>query len=895
MKLNCFLMLCMAFEFLVALPLKAQVPIINSFEPLSGSIGTVVTISGSNFGPDVADNMVYFGATKAAVTASTQNQLTVMVPVGATFQPITVTTGGLTAYSRTPFVVTFASSKTIDQTSFSNKVDFATGDTPVTVAVTDIDGDGKSEIIATNAFSSSISVFRNTSSAGDITTGSFDPRMDFYTGYGPRGLTMGDLDGDGKQDLVALYNGTTISVFRNISTSGTIDANSFGPRIDFLVDYGIALTNVVIRDLDADGLPDLAVTEQIGNKVLVFKNMSAMGVLDANSFGPKVELATGTLPLGIETADLDNDGKPELAVVNYGSNAISVYKNKSVPGIIDENSFATKVDFDFNQYGSVYLAIGDLDGDKKPDIVVSSSNSNTISVLQNTSMDGEITLSSFTKRASFETAVGPKKIIMSDLDGDSKVDLAVADFSENISDNTANKVSVFKNLITSDVIDASSFAAKVDFTTGVNPFGLAIGDVDGDGRPDLITTNYNGNSISVLWNKKSQTIINFTTIPNKNVGDAAFTLSASASSDLPVLFTTTSDKVTIVGNQVTILKPGSITITAEQPGNSFYSAAPAIVQTFCIYPAKPIISVNLAEPAKPILTSSSEEGNQWYLNDDRIEGAVSKTILIEQVGVYKVKITIDGCSTFSESETFVLNDQTILFEPVPEKNIGDAPFNLVGTASSGMAVQFSTTSDKISINGTQVTIVKAGSVAIKADQNGNNLFSSAPSVSRTFCINPTKPTLTFDITDPAQPVLTSSHDEGNQWYLNDQSIEGAKGKSHIVQHGGVYKVKVSIDNCSSPFSESQTFLVTNTYLELPVKSQLFPNPVNDMLTIRLRGFDKDHEVVVWMKNTAGENLITGSGKDGDDVIMDVKSISPGLYYLVLEQGAKKQYGKIIKK
>jgi len=71
-------------------------PTITSFSPASGPVGTVVTISGSNFNPTASQDIVYFGAVRAVVSAATGTSLTATVPIGATYQPITVTTNNLT-------------------------------------------------------------------------------------------------------------------------------------------------------------------------------------------------------------------------------------------------------------------------------------------------------------------------------------------------------------------------------------------------------------------------------------------------------------------------------------------------------------------------------------------------------------------------------------------------------------------------------------------------------------------------------------------------------------------------------------------------------------------------------------------------------------------------------
>src|SRR5688572_15893527 len=80
-------------------------PVINSFSPNTGFIGSKVTIVGANFdATTISNNIVYFGATRATVTAATFGTLEVTVPVGASTAPISVTNHcKLTAYSAVAF------------------------------------------------------------------------------------------------------------------------------------------------------------------------------------------------------------------------------------------------------------------------------------------------------------------------------------------------------------------------------------------------------------------------------------------------------------------------------------------------------------------------------------------------------------------------------------------------------------------------------------------------------------------------------------------------------------------------------------------------------------------------------------------------------------------------
>ncbi len=196
-------LLLILFLFFTAQFAPGQIPTIISFSPTSGPIGATVTITGTNFNTTAANNVVSFGAVKAAVANAGSASLTVTVPTGATFAPISVTnlTTALTAYSLAPFVVTFSSGVPITSSSFDPKLDFPTGSFPKGIAIADIDGDGKPDVVVSNGAiapgSNTISVLRNTGSNGII---SFASKVDFATTTNPWDVAVGDIDGDGKPE-----------------------------------------------------------------------------------------------------------------------------------------------------------------------------------------------------------------------------------------------------------------------------------------------------------------------------------------------------------------------------------------------------------------------------------------------------------------------------------------------------------------------------------------------------------------------------------------------------------------------------------------------------------------------------------------------------------------------
>jgi FG-GAP-like repeat/IPT/TIG domain/FG-GAP repeat len=465
-------------------------PTINSFSPLSGAIGSSVVITGTGFNTSTAQNFVFFGATMATVTAASSTSLTVTVPTGATYQPISVLNiaNGLSGFSAKPFVVTYEGF--IASNALNSKVDFTTGSAPISVNIGDLDGDGKSDLVVANSSSNTVSVFRNTSSMGNINTSSFANKVDFATGTNPYSVSIGDLDGDGKPEMVVANNGSnTVSAFRNTSSVGSITTSSFASKVDFTTGVGSNPISVSIGDLDRDGRPDLVVANNGNSSVSIFRNISSVGSITTSSLASKVDFTTGSSPNSVSIADLDGDGKIDLAVANGGSNTVSVFRNTSFIGVITTGSYASKVDFTTGS-NPFSISIGDLDGDGKPDLAVVNVFSMTISLFRNTSAVGSITSGSFANKVDFATGSIPNSVSIDDLDGDGKPDLALL--------NGGNKVSVFQNTSSIGSITTGSFASKVDFTTGTSPQSVSIGDLDGDGKPDLVVANYTGNALSIL-------------------------------------------------------------------------------------------------------------------------------------------------------------------------------------------------------------------------------------------------------------------------------------------------------------------------------------------------------------------------------------------------------------
>jgi hypothetical protein len=471
------------FSLLFATALFAQ-PVISSFSPNSGPVGTTVTINGHNFRAKVTDNTVYFGAVKASITSATDTTLTVTVPTGATYMPITVTVNALTAYASKPFSVTFPGTATgFKASSFSVKKSFETGGNPRSIAVADFDGDGKSDLFITNQSSATASVFRNTSTYKNI---SLAPKQDLPMEADPFGIATGDFDGDGKTDIAISNansgNAGSVSIRRNTSTNGSITFTE-----NLTIPVGNGPHGVSIADLNADGKPDLIVTAGNSGVIAVFKNNSdSVGRI---SFAPQMNITSFFHADHITLADLDGDSKPEIITADFSGNSMSVWRNMSSGGTI---SFAARISYTAGT-NPVAVSAGDFDNDGKTDIAVANYGSNTVSVFRNNSLIGFISLAN---KQDHTTGAEPRSIALGDIDGDGKTDIIVPC-------NTPSTVSVLRNTTTSG---NHSFANRVEYTTGNQPPSVSIADIDGDSKPEIIVPN-DYNSIAILRNRIDEPII----------------------------------------------------------------------------------------------------------------------------------------------------------------------------------------------------------------------------------------------------------------------------------------------------------------------------------------------------------------------------------------------------
>jgi len=300
--------------------------------------------------------------------------------------------------------------------NFAPRADVGTGSGPLVIG--DFNGDGKPDIAAANVGRASVSVLLNTT-APDSTTTSFTASVDFTVGTAPEGIATTDINRDGKLDLcVANFGDGTASILLNKTAVGAT-APTFA--VTSTIPVGSTTPGVALGDIDADDKPDVALGNFGSGSVAIARNTTAPGS-GSTSFAPAVDFMTGANPEGIAIADFDRDGRADLAAVNFASSTASVLLNATPPGGVP--SFGSKLDLPTASRASTIVA-GDLDGDGKPDLVVANNEALVISVYLSTSVAGAA-LASFAERVDITVGPGPGGVAIGDLNGDGKVDLAVA-------------------------------------------------------------------------------------------------------------------------------------------------------------------------------------------------------------------------------------------------------------------------------------------------------------------------------------------------------------------------------------------------------------------------------------------------------------------------------------
>jgi N-acetylneuraminic acid mutarotase len=255
--------------------------------------------------------------------------------------------------------------------------------------------------------------------------------------------------------------------------------------------------------------------------------------------------------------------------------------------------------------------------------------------------------------------------------------------------------------------------------------------------------------------------ISFGTLANKVVGDAAFSVSATASSNLAVTFTTlTNTTCSVTGTSVTINAAGTCTIRATQTGNASYSAAANIDQSFTITPGtqtitfSPLANKVFGDAAFTVNATTNAVGlTPSYSTISTACSLTGNTVTIVSIGSCAIRASQLGNANYAAAadvvNTFNITaaPQTISFAALAGKTFGDAVFTVSATGgASGVAVTFTSTTPAVcTIATNSVTFIAAGQCTIRASQLGstNGNYAAAADVDQTFTVAKAAQTITF--------------------------------------------------------------------------------------------------------------------------------------------------------
>jgi len=252
---------------------------------------------------------------------------------------------------------------------------------------------------------------------------------------------------------------------------------------------------------------------------------------------------------------------------------------------------------------------------------------------------------------------------------------------------------------------------------------------------------------SNLGTKQNQTIT-FAAIGTKAYGIPDFDPGATATSGLTVSYTSSNTSVaTIVNNKIHIIGVGTTTIAASQSGNTTYYQAANINQTLTVSKANQTVTFNTI-PAKTYgdpdfdagATVSTGFALTYTSSNTAVATIVNNKIHIIAPGTTSITATQSGNTFYNSaqaSQTLTVSkaNQTITFNPIPDKNISTPDFSPGATATSGLTITYSSSNTAaVTIVSNQIHIVGYGTSTITAQQAGNSNYNAATNVTQTVTV-----------------------------------------------------------------------------------------------------------------------------------------------------------------